>query len=225
VEEGDDISNLEVPKEETEVTKPPPPSASNAEQAPPSGVPDKMADTSSGPSSKPHELPSHSRPLFPSVLRILQENGVSDTGKIKGTGIRGMITKGDVLTFLGKASGPLGTYQAALEKEEEKAKIEKSGGKQAATPPPPLDGPALRRLIVGSLVEASQKPYKPGTAYSSAIARRLLIIGTPIAPIPTPTFDDIIADYLPPPPPAPHVDLVVPPKPRIASSDAFEGLL
>ncbi|KAI0818881.1 single hybrid motif-containing protein [Irpex lacteus] len=207
-EEGDDISNLEIPKEEsTEASQssPPPPAAETKEQAPPSSVPDKTSDTSSSPSSKPHDLPSHSRPLFPSVLRILQENGISDTSKIEGTGVRGQITKGDVLTFLGKASGPLGTYKAALEKEEEAAKKEKSGVKAAPPPPTPLDGPALRRLIVNNLVEVSQRPYKP-------------------APTPTPSFDDIIADYLPPPP-APHVDLSVPPKPKTASSHGFEGLL
>ncbi len=93
---------------------------------------------------------------------ILQENGISDTSKIEGTGVRGQITKGDVLTFLGKASGPLGTYKAALEKEEEAAKKEKSGWKAAPPPPTPLDGPALRRLIVNNLVEVSQRPYKPG---------------------------------------------------------------
>lgn len=158
-EEGDDLANLEVPKDESAPAAPQEP---KNEQAPPTAVPDKTPDTSSQP-SKPHELPSHSRPLFPSVLRILQENGISEADKIKGTGIRGMITKGDVLTFLGKASGPLGSYQAALEKEEAQAKSEKSGAvKQAAAPAPPLDGPALRRLIVESLVVASQKAYKPG---------------------------------------------------------------
>lgn len=107
-------------------------------------------------------MPTHSRPLFPSVLRLLQENGISDASKIKGTGVRGMITKGDVLTFLGKASGPLGTWQAALEKEEQKLKDEKtgSGAKKAEAPAPPLDGPGLRRLIVSSMLAASQKAYK-----------------------------------------------------------------
>lgn len=73
-----------------------------------------------------------------------------------------MITKGDVLTHLGKASGPLGTYKQALEKEEEKAKSERSGVKKAEAPAPPLDGPALRRLIVSSMLATSQKAYKPG---------------------------------------------------------------
>lgn len=54
---------------------------------------------------------SHSRPLFPSVARLLQEYGVQDPEKIKGTGIRGMLTKGDVLAFLGKASSPTGTFK------------------------------------------------------------------------------------------------------------------
>ncbi|KAI0687177.1 hypothetical protein BC835DRAFT_1377338 [Cytidiella melzeri] len=203
-EDGDDIANLDIPKEESESLKSTPPAETKTEQPPPSGVPDKTADTSSGSSSKPHDLPTHSRPLFPSVLRLLQENGISNADKIKGTGIRGMITKGDVLAHLGKASGPLGTYKSALEQEEEKVKSEKSGVKQAA-PTLPLDGPSLRRLIVNSLVEASQKPYKP-------------------APTPSPTFDDIIADYLPPSPPAPNVDLSLPPKPRTASSDGFEDI-
>ena len=78
-----------------------------------------------------------------------------------------MITKGDVLAYLGKASGPLGTFKSALEKDEEKAKQERSGVKAAPPPPPPLDGPALRRLIVSNLVEVSQKPYKPGMSIYS----------------------------------------------------------
>ncbi|KAI0345215.1 single hybrid motif-containing protein, partial [Trametopsis cervina] len=110
-EEGDDISNLEIPKDDAESPKSEPAPEVKSEQAPPSAVPDKTAETSSGPSSKPHGTPSHSRPLLPSVLRILQEHGISDANKIKGTGVRGMITKGDALAFLGKASGPLGTYK------------------------------------------------------------------------------------------------------------------
>ncbi|KAI0084003.1 single hybrid motif-containing protein [Irpex rosettiformis] len=209
-EEGDDISNLEVPKDDVDTPKSSPPPAPVTEQAPPSGVPDKTTITSSGPSSKPHELPSSSRPLFPSVLRILEENGISDTSKIEGTGVRGMITKGDVLTYLGKASGPLGTFKAALEKEEEQAKKEKSGVKAAPPPPPPLDGPALRRLIASNLAKVSQKPYNPVCAI--------------LAPAPTPTFDDIIADYLPPPS-ATHADSPAPEEPKTSKSHGFEGLL
>jgi hypothetical protein len=44
---------------------------------------------------------------------LLHEYSVQDPEKIKGTGIRGMLTKGDVLTFLGKASSPTGTFKPA----------------------------------------------------------------------------------------------------------------
>lgn len=49
--------------------------------------------------------------MFPSVYRLLAENNIHDASKITGTGVRGMVTKGDVLTFLGRASGPLGTFK------------------------------------------------------------------------------------------------------------------
>ena len=42
---------------------------------------------------------------------MLQEYGVQDPEKIKGTGVRGMLTKGDVLAFLGKASSATGTFK------------------------------------------------------------------------------------------------------------------
>lgn len=45
------------------------------------------------------------------MSRLLQEYGVQDPEKIKGTGVRGMLTKGDVLAFLGKASSPTGTFK------------------------------------------------------------------------------------------------------------------
>lgn len=45
------------------------------------------------------------------MARLLQEYGVEDPEKIKGTGLRGMLTKGDVLAFLGKASSPTGTFK------------------------------------------------------------------------------------------------------------------
>lgn len=74
---------------------------------------------------------THSRPLFPSVARLLHENSVQDAEKIKGTGVRGMLTKGDVLAFLGKASSPTGTFKQAQLKPESgapkvaEAKVEK----------------------------------------------------------------------------------------------------
>lgn len=169
VEEGDDISNLELPQEDSQPSQPKAESSSPKQE--PSSTSTPPQSTSGASSSAPaekhaHGTPSSSRPLFPSVLRLLQENGIADADKIKGTGVRGMITKGDVLAYLGKASSPLGTYKAALEKEEEKLRAERKGaaaGEKKEAPAPPLDGPALRRAIVAGLLEVSQKPYKPGT--------------------------------------------------------------
>lgn len=99
-------------------------------------------------------------PLFPSVLRLLEENGISDADQIKGTGVRGMLTKGDVLAYLGKASGPMGTY-----KETPSDAVPKPGGDQTKPAkkeePQFLDGPALRQLIVKNMLEASKRAQTP----------------------------------------------------------------
>lgn len=63
---------------------------------------------------------------------MLHEYGVQDPEKIEGTGVRGMLTKGDVLTFLGKASSPTGTFKPAQPNPESgapkavDAKVEKA---------------------------------------------------------------------------------------------------
>jgi pyruvate/2-oxoglutarate dehydrogenase complex dihydrolipoamide acyltransferase (E2) component len=131
-EEGDDISNLEAPKEEeSSSSKQESASSSKEESSPPPASSSKSSSESSfqsssstespkAPKAHSHGHPTHSRPLFPSVMRLLVEHGVEDAEKIKGTGIRGMLTKGDVLAFLGKASGPLGTYKES-KKEAPKA--------------------------------------------------------------------------------------------------------
>jgi pyruvate/2-oxoglutarate dehydrogenase complex dihydrolipoamide acyltransferase (E2) component len=129
-EEGDDISNLQPPKEEK-----PAPKETATSSSPPVPEPPKPAHEMSFPSS-PTQLPPstplfHSRPLFPSVHRLLLEFGITEPEAIKGTGVRGMLTKGDVLAYLGKASGPLGTYKepgaprpgAAIAEKKEEYKV------------------------------------------------------------------------------------------------------
>ena len=101
-EEGDDLSNLEVPVEASSAA----PSIPQLETAqPPSPAP----SAPKGPTEHTHP----EGPIFPSVLRLLNELHVPDLKKIKGTGTRGMLTKGDVLAFLGKASAPTGTFKHA----------------------------------------------------------------------------------------------------------------
>ncbi|KAG6845685.1 hypothetical protein H0H87_004946 [Tephrocybe sp. NHM501043] len=172
-EEGDDISNLEAPKEE----KPAPKPEASAPPSPPS-QPVKSAHTepstlTSSLAHSSHSI-SHSRPIFPSVHRLLLEFGVTDAEKIKGTGVRGMLTKGDVLTYLGKASNPTGTYK---ETSHSPVEVTQSVKKEE---PKPLDGAAIRRLIVSTMLQ------------KSVTARNVKSVAEPAV-----DFDSIIADYLP----------------------------
>ncbi|EDR10881.1 uncharacterized protein LACBIDRAFT_232722, partial [Laccaria bicolor S238N-H82] len=158
-EEGDDISNIEVPKQQA---APPTPRQEASSQSP---AVDSSVQPTPQPSEPPtllsHALPSHSRPLFPSVHRLLLENNISDPGKIPGTGVRGMITKGDVLTFLGKASGPNGTFKQSPSPIEEGNKLLQKKEEVKVRKFSPLDGPAIRRLIVSSMLQTSLKKRNP----------------------------------------------------------------
>lgn len=116
-EEGDDISNIEVPAESSSESSPPPPkeskeSSSSSKSSSSSSPPPPKNDEPQS-QSHSHTKPTHPRTLFPSVARLLIENGISDASKIKATGVRGMLTKGDVLTHLGKASHAKGTSKSA----------------------------------------------------------------------------------------------------------------
>ncbi len=195
-EEGDDISNLEVPaeeqggeaqqqagaKKEEEKEK----GASKAaeqkkeqQQAAASGATSSSSasaspsTSTSAPSSSHGSSHSSSGAIFPSVARLLAEHhlSASDVSSGKGSGVRGMLTKGDVLAHLGLApGGPQGTL---------KADPRKAGGiatmyGQGATPSSasgagagagaaagvmkdtkPLGEAELRRLIIAGLAGAA----------------------------------------------------------------------
>lgn len=158
-EEGDDISNLEIPKEDAAA---PPTEKQTTPQTstPPPPAPTSTAETSATQPAVAHTLPPHSKPLFPSVHRLILEHGIQNIDQIKGTGVRGMLTKGDILAFLGKASGPNGTFKPAPSPIEE-ARKNLAPSKQEAKEVKPLDGAALRRLIVTSMLESSVKARNP----------------------------------------------------------------
>lgn len=71
-----------------------------------------------------------------------------DPEKIKGTGVRGMLTKGDVLAHLGLASSPMGTFKETKSVEQGPPPTKKEVVK-------PLDGPSIRRLIVSNMLGSS----------------------------------------------------------------------
>ncbi|KAL1744185.1 single hybrid motif-containing protein [Schizophyllum fasciatum] len=204
-EEGDDISNLEPPKEDDAPAPKDEPSAksSAASSAPPATAsPSQSAPAE--PKSAAHDFhpPAHERPLFPSVHRLLAEHNITDLSRISGSGVRGMITKGDILTFLGLASGPLGTFTPPESPIPQKVAARGKEVRQKA-----LDGPELRRLIVSTMLQSS-------------IKARQAAVPTPVA-----DFDSVIADYLPSrsanSPAAP-----VPPPTKVKKADDFlDGLI
>jgi len=195
-EEGDDISNIEVPEDAPEPSE----AASTPKQEQATASPPSTPIQTPAPKA-PHRV-SHSRPLFPSVARLLQEYGVEDPEKIKGTGLRGMLTKGDVLAFLGKASTPTGTFKLTQPKSGPEAP--KVAEAKAETP---LDGLAIRQLIV-------QNMYQTATKARSAAVPPILA-----------DFDSVIADYLPPAPTTPARTISPPLPSKSKSGDFLDGLV
>jgi len=200
-EEGDDISNLEAPKESS-APKPSPPKEEEKpteKRSTDSGASPSPASTS--PPSTPRPEGHHfdietSHPLFPSVMRLLEENNIHDAKKIKGTGVRGMLTKGDVLAYLGLASNPFGTFKEEAKAEgAENAAVKQGEAKKDVKPDvKPLDGPALRALMAQGLTNLGKPP---------------VVVVQPSA-----TFDSVIDDYLPK---APKLSLpVLPVSPVVA---------
>ncbi|KAK4056104.1 pyridoxine biosynthesis protein [Microbotryomycetes sp. JL221] len=191
-EEGDDLASIKAPTSES---KPATTSASDKS----SQQPKQETSTSSSSSSKPttdapkptdsaahgskpsasHKHPHHSKPLLPSVMRLLVLNGIEDADVIKGTGFKGLLTKGDVLAHLGQIKTPRGS----LPKEDSHAVADKPAPKQPEQPKLiELDGPTFRQLIASGLRE----PYKAPKPV--------------VQEVPTPQFSgfDIIMDqYLP----------------------------
>jgi len=185
-EEGDDISNLEVPKSSEASSKPAEKSASQSSSpSASSSSTSPSASTSSTTEAKQSESQpikiDHSKPIFPSVMRLLQENGISPN-KVKGTGIRGMLTKGDVLAFMGKASSPTGTWKAV-----DPSPIPKSIPKPA---PKELTTDEVRRLMVEGMVELSRKqhpaPTSPPVTYEDILAGYIAPQTTPASSMPVP---------------------------------------
>ncbi|KAK2460638.1 hypothetical protein APHAL10511_007108 [Amanita phalloides] len=148
-EEGDDITNLEAPQDMTPV--------------PQVATPPVATEQSTSPREPvPHVQPTHSRTLFPSVHRLLVQHNVHKPDAITGTGVRGMLTKGDVLSYLGKASGPTGTFKPLISVQRD-APLQAAKEEQK-----PLDGPSLRRLIVSNMLQPSLKSRTTSEAPSVA---------------------------------------------------------
>jgi hypothetical protein len=141
-EEGDDLSNIEIPAEATSAA----PSVPKPGPAQPS-TPSPSAPE--GPTVHIHP----DGPIFPSVLRLLNELHVSDFKNIKGTGLRGMLSSmcpprsltSQDLRVLQLRRRTSRYSQLLLPLDEVDHEFQ------------PLDGLALRQLIVLGLSETTAK--------------------------------------------------------------------
>lgn len=251
-EEGDDISNVEVPAEEEKPSSSSQESQSSDKSASPSSssslsstsksekspsqatsaAPPK--DSESGTSAV--HVPHTSKPLMPSVMRLLSDFNVSnkDAESIKGTGVRGMLTKGDVLVYLGKAKTPTGTFKAdnfgvsalggppsSSPKGDGKAKrCEVSIGpvqllstaadyrSLSLLSPQPLTASDVRSMILSGLASSSHasRSKQMSAAVSSPITLRHS------------AFDELLDDYQ-------FKSATPKPSPSSSSKDPFQGLL
>ena len=160
-EEGDDLSQVPETKGASQPPRDAPKGA--AEDAP------KQAPTPAS-SERKNEVPHGTdtvhvtKPTFPSVLRLAHERGISEPEKvIQGTGRHGMITKGDVLAYLGDIKSAYGTAQVHHTTMSELSGAKRDGAHAKASQPAytPLSASEHRRLVVAGLASLGTAPRAP----------------------------------------------------------------
>ncbi|KAI9623982.1 hypothetical protein KEM48_009209 [Puccinia striiformis f. sp. tritici PST-130] len=132
-------------------------------------------------------------PLSPAVNRLLHDLGVKDATKIKGTGLRGRLTKGDILTHFKKVTSPLGTASKMIQADADARLAERSqlgSFSSSTTKSPqvqelePLLPEAVRLFITEGLSDLTNRQSSPSSP-------------TTTTSTPSPTFDSILNDYIP----------------------------
>ena len=127
-DEGDDISNLELPPDESKPAPQPSEDAPKKEEStkdiqaskPPAGTPQAPRPSRSKPTSSPSGPGQNTKyPLYPSVIALIHENHLSDTdvSKIPATGPNQRLLKGDVLAYLGSINADYSSKQSKRIKE------------------------------------------------------------------------------------------------------------
>ena len=147
--------------------------------------------------------------------------GEADIAKITGTGVRGMLTKGDVLAHLGLASAPTGTFRETPHPDTAAAA---KPSPKAAPAPAPLDGAAIRRLIVGNMLDASVKARASAGECLRSPNGVHVLKGAAVPKSPA-DFDSVIADYLPERKPRPSIPTPETAAPKPKTTSFLDGLL
>ena len=192
-DEGDDIS--QAPGAE-DVNKGKSGTSTSSSSPSPSSSSSASQPTESHKRESPSEMASHAqrnthvhvtKPTFPSVLRLAHERGISDPeSKISGTGRHGMITKGDILAYVGETGSAFGTASPhhTTISELGDGKTRESGEKltNQASPPKQLRVDEQRSMIISGLAAMAAASRK--TTKETKQTRRI-------------EFADIVQQYVP----------------------------
>lgn len=217
-EEGDDISSLQIPADESaQATKAP---EAPTTQAPAAPEPGPALPTSAPPraSGKPEKKASgRTYPLLPSVAHLLKENGLDESALagITPTGPNGRLLKGDVLAFLGKINtrtpsevssrfekaSHLDLSNIKVAKAPEPKKPAKEAAPAAQAPPAPVKSLVTLPVSLSAVIEAQKKIHKSLGVFlplSTFIARASEVANDEL-PLPVgyqPTADELFDQVL-----------------------------
>ena len=157
-EEGDDISSVEVPAEDSQRSLPTPSTRGAEEDTKFKEQTNKQPDEQDSGQSKRVLHFTTSYP--PAVLRLLREYGIKDPQSIPATGPRGRLLKGDVLAYVGsiKSDIPkslkdilakktrLDLSNITVQQSQRSQSHGQSSGPSSAQPPAPAHIDAVVRL-------------------------------------------------------------------------------
>ncbi|KAF1965105.1 hypothetical protein BU23DRAFT_546502 [Bimuria novae-zelandiae CBS 107.79] len=158
-EEGDDLSTLEIPAEESKPSKSEAPKEETKSKSAPVpkeerfSAPAPKSSASGASKSGAGEATKQTYPLYPSVQHLLKENGLpkEEADKIPATGPNGRLLKGDVLAYLGKINKSAGSEVAARLKTL--SHLDLSNIKPMAQKPQPAPGKATAAPELPEVVE------------------------------------------------------------------------
>lgn len=173
-DEGDDLSKVPDAKDDPHAPKD---AAKDAPKEAPTEAPKEASHST--------DTVHVTKPTFPSVLRLAHERGISEPENvIKGTGRHGMITKGDVLAYLGDIKSAFGTAQVHHTTMSEMSGARSDGAHAKASRPvyTPLSALEHRQLVVKGLASLALPKRTPPSPVTYADV--LQGYGTPKAPAP-----------------------------------------
>jgi hypothetical protein len=215
-EEGDDISSLEIPPEDTPKKASAPKAPEKSSQPEPVPQEERTASepTTNG-ATRGGKAQKQTYPLFPSVIQLLHENGIDESKvhEIPATGPKGRLLKGDVLVYLGKAKAEsasnveerynkLAHLDLSNIKVAEK-KAEKKGAEKPAKPASPVveDLQVTLPISLAQVIEVQNKVQETLGAFlplSAFIARATEVANDelPLAADYKPSADELFNQVL-----------------------------